>query len=260
MNREEYREPAWAGQVRQHYKETDSTNLRAKELGGEGVHGTLILAERQSAGRGRRGRVWESAEEENIYMSLYLRPEFAPEKAPMLTLVMAYSVAEALRKMFGIETQIKWPNDLILNKKKICGILTEMTMEGRKTQSVVIGVGINLGNQVFPEELKESATSLWIETGKRIPKAELIDGIMAEFEQQYEAFCQAGDLSPILEGYNQVLVNKGNEVLILDAKGKYPAVSAGINAQGELQIEKEDGTRENIFAGEVSVRGIYGYV
>lgn len=252
--------PVWAGKERICYEVTDSTNLRAKELAGEGIHGTLILADRQTAGRGRRGRIWESEEEENIYMSLYLRPELSPEKAPMLTLIMAYSVAEALRKSFGIKAQIKWPNDLVLNKKKICGILTEMTMEGGAIQSVVIGVGINLGNREFPEELRESATSLWLETGKQIAKSELIDGIMAEFEQQYEAFCQAGDLSPIVDSYNQILVNKGKEVLVLDAKGEYTAWSEGINAQGELQIEKEDGTRENIFAGEVSVRGIYGYV
>lgn len=252
--------PVWAGRERIYYKVTDSTNLRAKELGREGTHGTLILAERQTAGRGRRGRTWESDEEENVYMSLYLRPEFSPEKVAMLTLVMAYSVEEVLRRKWKIEAQIKWPNDLVLNKKKICGILTEMTMEGRKIQSVVIGVGINLGNQEFPEELKESATSIWMETGKHISREDLVDEIMAEFEQQYEAFCSAGDLMPLVNGYNKVLVNKGKEVLVLDAKGEYTAWSEGINAQGELQIKKVDGTRENIFAGEVSVRGIYGYV
>lgn len=253
-------EPIWAGKERIYYEETDSTNLRAKALGADGVHGTLILADRQSAGRGRRGRTWESDEEENIYMSLYLRPEFLPEKAPMLTLVMAYSVAEALRKSFGIEAQIKWPNDLILNKKKICGILTEMTMEGRQMQSVVIGVGINVGNRAFPEELKERATSIFLETGELISKSELILAIMKEFEDQYEAFCKAGDLSPILEGYDRILVNRGREVRILDAKGSYKATAFGISPQGELLVEREDGVRETIFAGEVSVRGIYGYV
>lgn len=253
-------ETVWAGQTQIFYEETDSTNLRAKALGADGVHGTLILADRQTAGRGRRGRTWESDEEENIYMSLYLRPEFLPEKAPMLTLVMAYSVAEALRKSFGIEAQIKWPNDLILNRKKICGILTEMTMEQWQMQSVIIGVGINVGNRAFPEELQERATSIYLETGEMISKAGLIRAIMKEFEIQYEAFCEAGDLSPMLDGYNQILVNRGREVQILDAKGSYNATAFGINPQGELQIEREDGTREHIFAGEVSVRGIYGYV
>lgn len=252
--------PVWAGKERIYYEVTDSTNLRAKELAGEGTHGTLILADRQTAGRGRRGRIWESEAEENIYMSLYLRPEFSPVKASMLTLVMAYSVEEALRKKWKIEAQIKWPNDLVLNKKKICGILTEMTMDGRKIQSVVIGVGINLGNKEFPEELRDSATSIWMETRTHFSKEELIDEIMQEFEQQYEVFCRAGDLTPLMDGYNKVLVNRGKEVMIHDAKGAYRAVADGINQKGELQIEKEDGTKENIFAGEVSIRGIYGYV
>lgn len=250
----------WLGWKIQYYPETDSTNVRAKAFAGEGVHGTLIVAGSQTAGRGRRGRSWESPEEKNIYMSIYLKPEFDVEKAPMLTIVMAYSVAKALRNVFGLEAEIKWPNDLVLNKKKICGILTEMNVKQGAIEYVVIGTGINVGNRSFPEELQQSATSVWLETGQQFSRAQIIAEIMNVFEQEYERFCEAGSLAPIQEAYNQMLVNSGKEVLVLDAKGQYRAFAKGINEAGELQVEKEDGTRESVFAGEVSVRGIYGYV
>ena len=119
----QYLKTKWAGQHLVHYKETDSTNVRAKSLGADGIHGTLIYADSQTAGRGRRGRSWESEEADNIYMSLYLKPGFAPNQAPMLTLIMAYAVARALANAYGIQTGIKWPNDLVLAKRKICGII-----------------------------------------------------------------------------------------------------------------------------------------
>lgn len=256
----DYLQTKWAGRELVHYQETDSTNIRAKNLGIEGIHGTLIVADSQTAGRGRRGRTWESPERQNIYMTLYLRPEFSISKAPMLTILMAYSVAKALRDRFEVIAQIKWPNDLVLNKKKICGILTEMSVKQNVIDYVVIGVGINVGNQKFPDELKRSATSLLIETGQQLPKEKIIAEVLNVFEKEYEMFCEADDLSWMRGEYNQMLVNCGKEVVVLSEKGEYHAQALGINAKGELQIEKEDGARENIFAGEVSVRGIYGYV
>lgn len=256
----QYLKTKWAGRNLVHYKETDSTNVRAKAFGADGVHGTLIYADSQTAGRGRRGRSWESEEADNIYMSLYLKPEFAPNQAPMLTLIMAYAVACALTNAYGIQSGIKWPNDLVLNKKKICGILTEMNLAGTDIEHVVIGVGINVGNKCFPEELQETATSLWLETGKEFNREEIIAEIMNVFETEYEKFCKVGDLSIIQEEYNQILVNCGQEVRVLDAKGHFTAKAVGINELGELLVEKEDGTMEQVFAGEVSVRGIYGYV
>lgn len=242
------------------YPQTDSTNVRAKALGENGVHGTLIVAGSQTAGRGRRGRSWESPEEKNIYMSIYLKPEIEVAKAPMLTILMAYSVAKALRNTFGIDAQIKWPNDLVLNKKKICGILTEMSIKQNAIEYVVIGTGINVGNKEFPEELKKSATSLFLESGRLFPRAKIIAEIMNVFEEEYERFCKEEDLGWIQDAYNQMLVNCRRDIVVLDANGEYSAKALGINEKGELQIEKEDGTKDVVFAGEVSVRGIYGYV
>lgn len=251
----------WAGRNLIYLEETDSTNLRAMQFGAEGAaHGTLIVTSKQSQGKGRRGRNWESPAGKNIYMSLLLRPEFLAVQAPMLTLLMAYSVAEALKDCEQIEVQIKWPNDLILNKKKICGILTEMSMREMDIDYVVIGVGINVNMEKIPQELEKSATSLRIETGRELFREALIAGIMNKFEQNYRKFCEAGDLSPIQDGYNRILVNIGKEVRILEPGKEYNAKAHGIDRLGELQVEREDGRRESIFAGEVSVRGIYGYV
>lgn len=251
----------WAGQSLKYYDVTDSTNTRAKALGENGaVHGTLVVAEQQDAGKGRRGKSWSSPPGTSIYMTLLLRPEIDPSKAPMLTLVMAYSAAQALREKEQITAKIKWPNDLVLHKKKICGILTEMSAEVDYINYVVIGVGINVNMQTFPEEIMQTATSLRIETGETFQRAELIAGVMEKFEQNYEQFMETEDLTLIQDAYNAILVNQGRMVKVLEPDGGYDAKALGINEKGELLVEKEDGSRENIYAGEVSVRGIYGYV
>ena len=253
-------ESKWAGRNLFYYEEIDSTNTCAMRFGAKGMeHGTLVIAEQQSSGKGRRGRSWVSPAKDNIYMSLLLRPTFEVQKAPMLTLLMAYSVAEALEEE-QIEVQIKWPNDLILNKKKVCGILTEMSMKELKIDYVVIGIGINVNTEEFPQELERSATSFRIETGRKLSRSALIVRILQKFEFNYERFCTAGNLNPILDGYNRILVNVGKDVRILEPGNEYNAKAYGINSEGELMVEKEDGTSTAIFAGEVSVRGIYGYV
>lgn len=251
----------WAGCDVLYFPETDSTNLRAKRLGEEGAaHGTLVVADRQTEGRGRRGRAWESPAGSSIYMSILLRPEIIPGRAPMLTLVMAQSVAEAIREMTGVDAQIKWPNDIVLNGKKICGMLTEMSTEIDWISYVVIGVGINVNTENFPEELKGRATSLWLEEGKQYKRAALIAQIMKRFESCYEQFIKTGDLSGIQEDYNRLLVNRDREVRILEPGNEYNGHALGIDETGELLVRRVDGSVAKIYAGEVSVRGIYGYV
>ena len=186
--------PVGRGQEIVCFTETDSTNVRARKLGENGAaHGTLVVAEQQTAGRGRRGRGWESPAEAGIYMSLLLRPEFLPNKAPMLTIVMAYSVATALREQTGLDFRIKWPNDIVLNGKKVVGILTEMSTEIEYINHVVIGVGINVNTEAFPEEICATATSIRRESGKTWRRAELIAAILRQFEVQYERFVKEDD-------------------------------------------------------------------
>ena len=243
-----------------HYKEIDSTNAEARRLSKEGAEsGLIVTAKKQTAGRGRRGRSWESPADENLYFSLLLKPAIEPEKAPMLTLVMAYSVSKALQKE-DIHALIKWPNDLVLSEKKICGILTEMNLSGTQVEDVIIGVGLNVNTMNFSDELKDKATSLRKETLRKLECRDLLTLIWEEFDRQYERFLEHQDLGFLQEDYNAMLINRGREVMVLKPGKEYLAKAHGINKLGELIVQKENGSTEAVFAGEVSVRGIYGYV
>ncbi|HJA66140.1 biotin--[acetyl-CoA-carboxylase] ligase [Lachnoclostridium sp. An169] len=251
----------WAGRNIVYYKETDSTNLRIKQLGDEGApEGTLAVADSQSAGRGRRGRTWDSPAGSSIYMSVLLRPRILPDRAPMLTLVMACSVAEGIMDCEDVKVQIKWPNDIIINGRKLVGILTEMSTQIDYINHVTVGVGINVNMTEFPEEIRGTATSLRLETGHVVKRARLIAAIMERLEQNYGIFLQTEDMSGLMEKYSSLLVNQGKEVMVLGAKEEYKAYAVGINNTGELIVRREDGTEEAVYAGEVSVRGVYGYV
>lgn len=258
----------WIGQKVYQYNSIDSTNLEAKRLGGEGApHGSLIIANRQTKGRGRRGRIWESAKEGNLYFSLLLKPDFPVQKASMLTLVMAQAVLEAIEENCGIRLGIKWPNDIVADGKKVVGILTELNLIAEGGYQVIIGVGVNIVRQEFAEDIARKATSVEMITGKEISKGDLLDAILSRFEDLYERFCKAGDLRIISEKYNDRLVNRNQVVKVLEPTGEYKGLALGINEEGELLVApcNEDGEPDlenvqSIYAGEVSVRGIYGYV
>ena len=250
----------WAGKTVHFAKETDSTNEWAKRLSQEGApHGTLAVAEFQTAGRGRFTRAWEAEEGTSVMMTILLRPSFAPEYAPMLTLVMGLSVAQAVQKL-GFSTEIKWPNDVVLSKKKICGILTEMGLNGSKIRYVGIGTGINVNIPGFPRELSDKATSLFLESGKRTDRNQVIALVMEAFEKNYEIFDKTHDLSLLKNEYEEILANYGQPVRILDKNNPYEGVCTGINNKGELLVRLSDGTEKAVGAGEVSVRGLYSYV
>lgn len=237
---------------------TDSTNIQAALAAKNGAqHGAVFVAEKQTAGKGRRGRTWESPQGKNLYFSLLLKPDFAPDKAAMLTLVMAVAVARALT-LEGV--RIKWPNDLVMNGKKICGILTEMSLEQGCIDYVIVGVGLNLASQEFAPELVDKATSIESECGQVLSKEFLLAEILNAFEELYEIFRKTCDLSALQAEYEGLLVNKDREVCVLDPKGEYCGIARGINATGELLVEREEGVLDAVYAGEVSVRGIYGYV
>lgn len=247
------------------YDSIGSTNVQAKRMAEEGsLHGTLVVADMQTAGRGRRGRGWESPAGTNIYFTLLLKPDIPTEMAPMLTLVMAMAVAKGIGKTVEMESPpgIKWPNDIVMDGKKICGILTEMSMsvEQDSISYVVIGVGINVKKQDFPPELVDKATSLCEACGQDISRSELLCHIMESFEKLYEEFVAAGDLSGLRESYDALLINKDKEVCVLDPAGEYRGIARGIDEKGQLLVELTDGCVRAVYAGEVSVRGIYGYV
>ena len=251
----------WAGGRTVYFDATDSTNVQAKRLAeAHAPHGTLVVSDRQDGGKGRRGRSWASPSGVGIWMSLILRPEIAPSSASMLTLAAALAVREGIREETGLSPLIKWPNDLVLNGMKICGILTEMSTELMEIQYVITGIGINVNQREFPPEIRDTATSLSLEAGRSFRRSSLIAAILKAFEKDYAAFLKTGDLSLLLEEYNACLVNRGKEVCILDPSGEYRAVAEGIDESGSLLVTLPDGTRREIISGEVSVRGIYGYV
>ena len=251
----------WAGSNVVYYDEIDSTNNRAKEAGdNKAPHGTLFVADMQVAGKGRRGRVWQSPAGSSIYMTILLYPEISPLKAPQLTLVMAIAVAEGIKEVTGLDTKIKWPNDIVVNGRKICGILTEMSTEIDYINHVVIGAGINVNQDDFPEDIRKTASSLKMELGKQVKRSELIAAIMKSFEKDYEIFVKTEDLSGLQELYNLMLVNLDRDVKVLEPGNEYEAHALGINKTGELIVRTAEGEEKEIYAGEVSVRGVYGYV
>ena len=249
----------WAGKTVHFARETDSTNLWIKRLAKEGAsEGTLALAEFQSAGRGRLGRSWEVPEGTSVMMSILLRPKFEPQYAPTLTLVMGMAVAKAVKNL-GFDVSIKWPNDVVVSHKKICGILTEMGVRDGKIDYAVIGVGINVNIKEFPEEMVDKATSLYLESGREFDRSQIPGLVMEAFEKYYEKFAATCDLSGLKEEYESILANYNQPVRVL-AKEPYEGVARGITDGGELLVEKTDGTIVAVSAGEVSVRGLYSYV
>lgn len=265
----------------------DSTNEEAKRAGDMGTaHGTVFWADSQTAGKGRRGRSWYSENQGNLYFTILLRPKLTPEKASMLTLVMAYAVAQAVRQETGLEALIKWPNDIVVHEKKVCGILSEMKLRGTTVDYCVVGVGINVGQKQFAQDIQDKATSLDAEISAKaddlgqakmsagtvnsseVP-VRVLEGVVPErllkqilfcFEQEYECFEKAQNLAPMQEAYNALLINLDKQVRVLDPKGEYEGIARGITRTGELLVETIEGHCQKVYAGEVSVRGLYGYV
>ena len=252
---------SWLGQELLFFNEIDSTNDELKRRAAKGAkEGLIAVADIQTRGKGRRGREWTTPEGVNIAMSYLLRPKLQPDTAPMMTLIMAMAAAKGIRDLSSLETRIKWPNDIVVNGKKLVGILTEMTAEPDYIHEVIVGTGINVNTEVFPDEIKDTATSMRIEGGRAYSRSEVVAAVTEAFEGYYEAFLKAGDLRELKNEYNEICANAGAEVRVLDPRGEYNGMAQGIDDKGELLIVKEDGSRERVYAGEVSVRGIYGYV
>ncbi len=253
----------WIGKSGYHYQTIDSTNNKAKEMAQAGCPaGTLITAETQEAGIGRRGRSWSSEEGQGLYMSVVLRPKLEPDRAPMLTLVTAMAVSEAIYSIThdsGIYPFIKWPNDIVIRGRKVCGILTEMSVTDGAIDHIVIGIGVNVHNRSFPEEIAKTATSIELETGCEVARERLGELIWIGFEKYYEKFLETEDLSMLQETYQQMSANKGRKVIVHDPMGEFEGTARGITELGELIVEAADGLHL-VSGGEVSVRGIYGYV
>lgn len=245
------------GQTIYFYEETDTTNNRARELALEGApEGTLVVAEKQTAGRGRRGKVWESPLGTGIWMSLVLRPQIMPAEASVLTLLCGLATAEAIEAETGLSADIKWPNDILINGKKAVGILTEMDCEMSEVHFVIPGIGINVNTASFPPEIAEIATSLYLECGKTVSRRRLVHRVLERLEEHYETFLRTGSFDAMLEDYRKHCITLGKEVHVL---GREPffAEALDITPEGELLVRRADnGKEEVVFSGEVSIRGV----
>lgn len=245
-----------------YFSQIDSTNQYAKRIGEEGAQdGTLVIADEQTAGKGRSGRHWVTPPKTAIAFTLLLRPSLPPSHISMVTLVMGLAVCNAIQDLYGLSVGIKWPNDVVIGGRKICGILTEMSAEMDGVHYIVIGVGINTNLTAFPNEIKDIATSLQLQLGHPVDRAEVLVRVIELFEQYYETFEKDGDLRHLQDIYNRELLNMNEGVRVLDPKGEYTGIALGIDPEGQLLVRRDDsGEVVKVWSGEVSVRGIYGYV
>ena len=243
------------------YPEVDSTNTWAKKIAEkDDSHGKLIVSERQNMGRGRRGREWDSPKGNGIWMSLILRPKMNPSNASMLTLIAALAVANGINQETDLKAKIKWPNDLVINGKKVCGILTEMSSELDYINHIVVGIGINANITKFSGELQNMATSISIQCGHDINRASLISKVMKEFEQYYEIFLKTESLVDIVKEYNENLVHLNQKVQVLTPNGSVEVLALGIDEKGRLLVRNHSNETKALMSGEISIRGINGYV
>jgi BirA family biotin operon repressor/biotin-[acetyl-CoA-carboxylase] ligase len=236
-----------------HFFRTDSTNRVAMELGYAGEpEGAVILAEEQTAGRGRAGRSWHSQRAAGIYVTLLLRPKISPVQAPLLTMMAGLSAHAAIQAQTGLQPDVKWPNDLILHGQKVGGILTEMHAEPTLVRFVIVGIGINMNQETFPSELNRVATSLRVETGKNQSRLELLVRLLREFETDYNRLLREGS-SSVTERFTQVSSYAlGKKVRVTNGNEIYVGVTAGLRPEGLLQVQREDGAVVTVFAGDVA--------
>lgn len=224
----------------------------------EPADGMMVIADYQSLGRGRLGKSWCSPFGKSIALSLLLLPKNLNDGISCITLVAALAVSAAIKKVSGLETQIKWPNDILLSEKKVCGILTELDTSTERN-AVIVGVGINVNQEEFPKDIENIATSIFLETAEQTERELIVKNFAEYFEKYYKIFLSTYDMSLLKEEYNGLLVNKGRDVNVLEPDGNIRGKALGIDNEGRL-IVKTDNDTHHIYAGEVSVRGIYGYV
>jgi BirA family transcriptional regulator, biotin operon repressor / biotin---[acetyl-CoA-carboxylase] ligase len=236
-----------------HFFKTDSTNRVALELGHAGEpEGAVVLAEEQTAGRGRAGHTWHSERAAGIYVTVLLRPKLAPVQAPLLTMMAGLSAHTAVQAVTGLAVDLKWPNDLLVRGKKVGGILTEMHADPGQVQFVIVGIGLNVNQEKFPKELEELATSLHLETGKAQSRMELLVRLLREFESDYNRFLREGVASVVKRFEVVSSYASGKRVRVTNGTESYLGTTAGLGPEGLLRVERDDGHVVTVIAGDVA--------
>ncbi len=234
-----------------------STNDYLKQLGNDGCpNGTVVAAREQTKGKGRLGRVWKTKKDDGIAFSVLLRPNIAPSEVSAITPLAGLAVCKAIREYTGLDCRIKWPNDIIVGKKKLVGILTEMSAEFDAVEYVISGIGINVDHSSFPEEIAFKATSIFLETGKHIDKNEFLACVLTHIENE---FLRSNlELNPTaLEEYNDLCATIGRSVTFQRGSRRTEGMAVGVAENGELKVMLSDGSIQLVNSGEVTVQGIY---
>lgn len=246
------------------FDELDSTNLRAKQLAQEGApDGTVVTADCQTAGRGRMDRSFQSPRGKGVYLTALLRPNLPPERLLPVTAMAGVAVCDAVEALCGVRPGLKWPNDPVLGGKKLCGILTELSLEGEtgRVQYLVLGIGVNVGQTAgdFTPEVAEMATSLSLALGHPVSRPALAAAELRALDRLY-ADLLAGNLAPYLAAYRRDCVNLGKTVQLISPDGaRETARALDIDDDFSLVVRTEAGEEKTVRSGEVSVRGMYGY-
>jgi BirA family biotin operon repressor/biotin-[acetyl-CoA-carboxylase] ligase len=241
------------GKTIHHFLETGSTNDAARDLAEQGApEGTIVLAEKQTQGRGRLGRSWLSEQGEGIYASVLLRPVLKPRDAAVLTLVAAVASSEAIDQACGLRSDIKWPNDLLLSGRKCCGILSEMQAERDEIRYVVVGIGINVNHSAFPEEFGQRATSLRIEGGRCYSRVAVLCAFLQKFELLYDIWQQGNRAAVLQRWVDRSSFAFGKRVTVdLGNRKKVEGQTAGLTELGNLRVQLADGRVEEVMSGDI---------
>lgn len=236
----------------------DSTNNEAKRRAQEGApHGSVFVAEEQTGGKGRLGRVWKSPPKTGLWFTLLLRPNATPEQVTNLTLLAGLAVSRAIHALTSLPAQIKWPNDVVIEGKKVCGILTEMAAEMESVEYVIPGIGVNVNTESFPEDIAWKATSLYLSTGKKWSRATVLQAILREMEELLHRQEEKGT-GAVLAEYRENCVTIGKPVSTQRGNIRLSGIAEDITDTGELIVRQSNGSELIINSGEVSVQGIYG--
>lgn len=241
-----------------HFNTIDSTNDYAKKIANGEKDGAIVISEEQTKGKGRLGRNWDSKANEGIWMSIILKPNMIPYKAPFITLIAGASIVRVLNNL-NVKATIKWPNDIILNNKKICGILTELSSEIERINYIVLGIGINVKTMEFSQEICNIATSLYKE-GYIISRVDLVRNILEEFEKLYDDYIENDSKVNTLNICREYSAIIGKEIYIINGEDKEMVTCLDINSNGNLLIKNSKDEIREIMSGEVSIRGVKGYV
>jgi BirA family transcriptional regulator, biotin operon repressor / biotin---[acetyl-CoA-carboxylase] ligase len=233
----------------------DSTQKVAQRLVLEGApEGTIVIAEEQLSGRGRMDRKWHSPKYTGIWMSVILRPNLPPAKAPQLTLITAVAVVQTIEEITGMTPEIKWPNDILLKGKKLTGILTEMQADADRIHSIIIGIGINVNQKLedYPEELKQIATSIAIEYGKKLERAEIIKVLLVKLEKLYSLYLDQG-FYPIKLLWESYAISIGKKITARTITGSIYGQALGITDEGVLMIEDASGKNHHVYSADIEL-------